>query len=210
MWNGSTICDGSPAEGRAQYVLKHCHKYPGVESIEDARGVVLREFPDRFIGQGFIGQGFTEPELQLFRDSGVILKHGVVPPEAIEAALATAEVRAAITNCPDAAWATESGATPELVNLARYIWPGVERILGTPTPLPTHAQIAVKKPANTPHAPGTIGSDVHIDGLHTQGNGVPKGEVHNFTLLVGVALSDVPDANSGNFVAIPGSHRALA
>lgn len=32
----------------------------------------------------------------------------------------------------------------------------------------------------------------HIDGLPTPESGVPEGQVHNFTILVGVLLNDLP------------------
>jgi hypothetical protein len=38
---------------------------------------------------------------------------------------------------------------------------------------------------------------------------VPPGEARNFTLLVGVALRDVPDNWSGNLTVFPGSHRII-
>lgn len=49
----------------------------------------------------------------------------------------------------------------------------------------------------------------HIDGFHTPTNGVPEGEIQNFTMLVGVFLSDVPAPNSGNFTVWPRSHCLL-
>jgi len=39
---------------------------------------------------------------------------------------------------------------------------------------------------------------------------VPEGELHNFTVLLGVALTDAPTPNMGNFGYIPCSHAALA
>jgi hypothetical protein len=47
----------------------------------------------------------------------------------------------------------------------------------------------------------------HLDGLHTPTNGVPAGEVRSFSLLVGVALSDVVTPGAGNLTVWPGSHR---
>jgi len=56
----------------------------------------------------------------------------------------------------------------------------------------------------------SVRADAHIDGLHTPTNGVPEGELHNFTVLLGVALTDAPTPNMGNFGYIPCSHAALA
>jgi len=51
----------------------------------------------------------------------------------------------------------------------------------------------------------------HIDGLADPHNAfTPKGEIHGFTALVGVLLSDVNEPLSGEFVVYPGSHYNLA
>ena len=42
--------------------------------------------------------------------------------------------------------------------------------------------------------------------MYTPTNGVPKGTISNFTALVGVVLSDIPDADMGNLTVWPGSH----
>jgi hypothetical protein len=44
----------------------------------------------------------------------------------------------------------------------------------------------------------------------TSTNGVAARTIANFTALVGMYLSDVPDEYSGNFTVWPGSHRATA
>ncbi|KAL0490407.1 ectD, partial [Acrasis kona] len=46
----------------------------------------------------------------------------------------------------------------------------------------------------------------HIDGFHAEANGVPKGEVRNFSLLVGIMLNDVDDDFQGNLTVYPKSH----
>lgn len=46
----------------------------------------------------------------------------------------------------------------------------------------------------------------HLDGMHSPHNGVPKGEIRNFTMLLGVALSDVPASYCGNFTVWPKTH----
>ncbi|MCW8129226.1 MAG: phytanoyl-CoA dioxygenase family protein [Planctomycetota bacterium] len=50
----------------------------------------------------------------------------------------------------------------------------------------------------------------HIDGTYAPNNGVPEGEIHNFTMLVGVLLSDLPKPYSGNFTVWPGTHWKFA
>ena len=47
----------------------------------------------------------------------------------------------------------------------------------------------------------------HLDGRHSPDNGVPAGELRSFTMLVGIALSDVPTDHAGNLVVWPGTHR---
>ena len=50
----------------------------------------------------------------------------------------------------------------------------------------------------------------HIDGYHTPENGVPDdGVVRNFTLLLGIMLSDVREPFSGNFTVWPGTHHRM-
>lgn len=68
-------------------------------------------------------------------------------------------------------------------------------------------QIALRFPSisEEKRAPGA-----HIDGMYTPTNGVPKGSIQNFTALVGVFLSDIPEEFCGNFVVWPGSHLAHA
>lgn len=51
----------------------------------------------------------------------------------------------------------------------------------------------------------------HIDGLHNKFNEEPPaGEIHGFTALVGVLLSDIDEPLSGELVVHPGSHNHLA
>ena len=66
------------------------------------------------------------------------------------------------------------------------------------------AQIALRFPSeqrSSPPAPRP-----HIDGMHSPSNGVPKGQVNSFTMLVGVFLSRVSSDFAGNFAVWPGSH----
>lgn len=64
-------------------------------------------------------------------------------------------------------------------------------------------QIALRFPGmqDPPPAPRP-----HLDGMHSPTNGVPEGEIHNFTALVGILLSDVTEEYAGNFTVWPGSH----
>jgi len=85
-------------------------------------------------------------------------------------------------------------------------------------PLPAHCQIATKKKialgdehgVTAVHLlPGIQPPDTHIDGLYAPGNGVPENQIHNFTLIVGVPLTNMSSTNAGNFGVIPGSHKAI-
>ena len=46
----------------------------------------------------------------------------------------------------------------------------------------------------------------HLDGMHAPNNGVPAGTIRNFTMLLGVALSDVTTTFAGNLAVWPGTH----
>ena len=83
-------------------------------------------------------------------------------------------------------------------------WPLAQSLLGAGrVKRPGSGQIALafptRGPAATPHP--------HLDGMYTPANGVPRGQVLSFTMLVGVMLSDVEAAESGNLVVWPGTHQ---
>jgi len=46
----------------------------------------------------------------------------------------------------------------------------------------------------------------HLDGMHTPTNGVPFGEIRNFTMLVVILLSELTGPYAGNFTVWPGTH----
>ncbi|HWE19150.1 MAG TPA: phytanoyl-CoA dioxygenase family protein [Hyphomicrobiaceae bacterium] len=67
---------------------------------------------------------------------------------------------------------------------------------------PGTGQIALSFPTSgSPVAPHP-----HLDGMYTPANGVPRGKILSFTMLVGVMLSDVEAAGSGNLLVWPGTH----
>lgn len=70
-----------------------------------------------------------------------------------------------------------------------------------------HGQIALRFPRRI--EPPFPAPQPHLDGIHSPNNGVPEGEIHNFTMLCGVLLSDLPIENAGNFSVWPGSHRGF-
>ncbi|MYD98789.1 MAG: phytanoyl-CoA dioxygenase family protein [Gammaproteobacteria bacterium] len=100
---------------------------------------------------------------------------------------------------------------PRLVRLATTpaVWSHVRALLGDGRVIrPQTCQIALRFPL--PEGTSRRLDGGHIDGYHTRENGVPDdGMVRNFTLLLGIMLSDVPKPFSGNFTAWPGTHRQL-
>lgn len=79
-----------------------------------------------------------------------------------------------------------------------------ESILGSGQVAPAGGgQIALRFPG-LQDPPGRPGG--HLDGMYTPTNGVPKGTIQNFTMLVGVYLSSVRQDNAGNLTVWPGTH----
>ena len=99
---------------------------------------------------------------------------------------------------------------PAVVATVWSVWPEVQRILGDPAlqPPPT-AQIAVQgvdenaRPLDFDEVPDSWR-------LHAVDNGNSPGTLNNYTVLVAVAITDVPAPNWGNFAVVPFSHRVLA
>ncbi len=86
---------------------------------------------------------------------------------------------------------------------ASPLWSLAESAIGVEAIQPVESgQIALRFPTmNTPQEP-----EPHIDGMYTPTNGVPKGQILNFTALIGIFLSDIPDKFMGNFTIWPGTH----
>ena len=67
---------------------------------------------------------------------------------------------------------------------------------------PDSGQIALSfptdGPASTPHP--------HLDGMYTPTNGVPRGQILSFSMLVAVLLSPVEAKDRGNLVVWPATH----
>ena len=83
------------------------------------------------------------------------------------------------------------------------------RLVGRPIHYNKWAQIALRFPVPPGSAP--FYPDVHIDGIPTDTNAVPEdGEIHGFTVIAGVLLSDVTGPDQGNFTVWPGSHLTMA
>ncbi|POM63717.1 Protein involved in biosynthesis of mitomycin antibiotics/polyketide fumonisin [Phytophthora palmivora] len=78
----------------------------------------------------------------------------------------------------------------------------VEALVGTDQVVPPQgAQIALRFPElGEPREP--LGTEWHTDGMR-------QGRLHPFTLLAGIALSNVPEPSCGNLTVFPGSHMSL-
>jgi hypothetical protein len=82
-------------------------------------------------------------------------------------------------------------------------WPLAHALLGRGrVKRPDSGQIALAFPTDGAPSP----PHPHLDGMYTPTNGVPRGQIRSFTMLVGVMLSDVEAAGAGNLVAWPGTH----
>lgn len=100
----------------------------------------------------------------------------------------------------------ELQSDPVIIDLLHQTkaWELAESLMGKGNIQPVHGgQIALRFPIieDPPFQPR-----YHIDGMHSPNNGVPKGTIQNFTMLVGVFLSDIPHENMGNFTVWPSTH----
>jgi ectoine hydroxylase-related dioxygenase (phytanoyl-CoA dioxygenase family) len=54
-----------------------------------------------------------------------------------------------------------------------------------------------------------VHTQFHVDGMPDDNNGLKRGQVHNFSILLGVLLTDLPEEKSGNLMVYPGGHRVV-
>ena len=103
------------------------------------------------------------------------------------------------TYCP------EIKSTPVITDLINKTsaWTFAESAIGKGKIEPIKwSQIALRFPSKDP--PGELSS--HLDGMYSPHNGVPKGKILNFTMLVGIYLSAIPSPYCGNLTLWPGTH----
>jgi hypothetical protein len=158
----------------------------------------------------------TADQRATFREHGFVQLPGIVPQERIRAALRAINASIGANGiAPDQltkfraqSYCPELQRDPAIVNLLTEtpLWNVAESAIGVGKLKPvTSGQIALRFPSmdvpKQPHA--------HIDGMYTPTNGVPEGTIANFTALVGVMLSDLPDENAGNLAVWPGTHRTF-
>jgi hypothetical protein len=71
-----------------------------------------------------------------------------------------------------------------------------------------HPQVAIRFPSPIDEdfrPPSDQGA--HIDGIPTRHNGIAGNDLHSFSMLLGVALTDQMALDCGNLTVFPGSHR---
>jgi Phytanoyl-CoA dioxygenase (PhyH) len=152
-----------------------------------------------------------EAQARALVERGYAVVPGGAPEERVDAALKAINVSlghgldaAQVEEFRSQSFCPELRATRAITGLFHETAarPLAESLLGRLEPV-TIGQVALafpsEEPARTPPP--------HIDGLYTPTNGVPKGTVYTFTLLVGVLLSDQTAPEAGNLVVWPGSHR---
>jgi hypothetical protein len=156
----------------------------------------------------------TREQKQAFFEQGYVKLPGVVPAElvvqarrAINASLGQNGMDPAqLTKFRAQTYCPELTGDPVITGLYNEtpIKSLAESAIGTGKIKPVHyGQIALRFPSmDPPREPGP-----HIDGMYTPTNGVKEGTIANFTALVGVFLSDLPEPYAGNFTVWPGTHK---
>lgn len=157
----------------------------------------------------------TREQKQEFCERGFVKLPGIVPVEKVHAArrainaslgqngIDPAQLNKfrAQTYCP------ELTKTPVITDLYNEtpIKSLAESAIGVDKIRPIgYGQIALRFP--TPEGPARE-PGAHLDGMYSPTNGVKEGTIGNFTALVGVFLSDLPEPYAGNFTVWPGTHR---
>lgn len=150
-------------------------------------------------------------------EDGYVPLPGIVPREKVDAALRAINSSLGAngidpTQLPKfraQSYAPELQRSPEIAGLLNDtpLWGAAESLIGPGQIRPVNAgQIALRFPTTDPPSD----PHPHIDGMYTPTNGVKEGTIANFTALVGVLLSDLPNPHAGNFTVWPGSHRLYA
>jgi phytanoyl-CoA dioxygenase PhyH len=155
----------------------------------------------------------TEKQKRRFYRDGYVLLPNVVPQDMVDAALrainadlgkgvdpARVTTFEAQSYCPDV---KPTAAITDLV-MKTPVWPLAESLTAPGVLNPVEAgQIALRFPKEFDEVPSP---QPHLDGMHSPHNGVPEGDIHSFTMLAVVLLSDLDRENAGNFTVWPGTH----
>lgn len=156
----------------------------------------------------------TNVQKQFFYEHGYVHIPGVIPPFMVDSALQAINHSlgegidpAKLATFRSQTYAPEITRTPVIIDLLNKT-PALaltESMIGEGKTKPVgYGQVALRFPQfqDPPPSPNP-----HLDGMYSPTNGVPKGQISNFTALVGVYLSDVYQPYAGNFTVWPGSHR---
>jgi hypothetical protein len=155
----------------------------------------------------------TEGQKQEIIERGYVKVPGVVPEEKVHAAVKAINASFGDGIDPEKivtfraqSFCPELRRDPVITGLLNdtQAWSLAESAIGKGRIKPSESgQIAIRFPvAGDPEL--RLGG--HLDGRHSATNGVPKDDIRNFTMLLGVALSDVEEEWSGNLALWPGSH----
>jgi len=160
----------------------------------------------------------TTIQKQEIWENGYTVARGVVPPVMVEAAkrainnsLGEGMEPSQMPTLRAQSYCPEVKNTPVIVDLFNRTpaFSLAESVLGEGNfgPALGGGQIALRFPMLRDPAPK---AGPHLDGMSSPTNGVSPGTIGNFSMLVGVLLSDLPEPNSGNFTVWPGTHRSTA
>lgn len=176
----------------------------GAFALDTARMVFKGKFADS-------SSVLSESQLRSFMQNGYLVVRDVVPLSLVNAALKRINHDLGIPGRMidggvegAAKLAGNVSNSEEVLNMfylsdaCKY----VEALIGAgKVASPQGAQIALRFPElGEPREPQ--GTEWHTDGMR-------QGKLHPFTLLLGIALSEVREPLAGNFTVFPGSHHAL-
>lgn len=155
----------------------------------------------------------TRRQKQEILENGFVRVPGVIPPVMVDAALRAINHSvgqgmdvADMTKFRAQSFCPELQGAPAITDLLfrTPAWALAESAIGAEKIRPCRGgQIALRFPS-AQEPSGKIGC--HLDGMYSPTNGVPEGTIGNFTMLLGVMLSDVVGPFAGNFTAWPGTH----
>ena len=155
----------------------------------------------------------SEAQKQELWEKGFVKLPGIVPRELVDAALRAINASlgtegidpAKLTTFRAQSYCPELTKSPLITGLLTDspLWSAAESVIGAGKIKPvTGGQIALRFPSmEQPREPHP-----HLDGMYTPTNGVKEGTIANFTALVGVMLSDLPQGYAGNLAVWPGTH----
>ncbi len=156
----------------------------------------------------------TQAQKQSLFEDGFVKLPGIIPRPLVDAALRAINASLgsegmhpdSLTKFRAQSYCPELQRTSAITGLLNDspLWSVAEAAIGAGKIKPVNSgQIALRFPSmDPPREPHS-----HLDGMYTPTNGVREGTIGNFTALVGVMLSDLPQPNAGNLAVWPGTHR---